>query len=218
MGYDTVIFDLDGTLLDTLDDLMDSCNYALSTIGAPPRTRAEIRCFVGNGIRNLMKLAVPGGEEHPRFEEAYTTMQSWYKAHNQIKTAPYPGVQKLIQTLRKREIPMAVVSNKPDASVQMLMRQWLPEITIGVGEMKGLRRKPARDMVDYALDKLGNPEAHAVYVGDSEVDLATAANAELDCISVTWGFRDRDLLEQKGARQFADTAEELLDLLGANVG
>ena len=216
MGYDTVIFDLDGTLLDTLDDLMDSCNYALSTIGAPARTRAEIRRFVGNGIRNLMKQAVPGGEDHPRFEEVYTTMQSWYRAHNQIKTAPYPGVQELIRTLQKRGVPMAVVSNKPDSSVQILMKQWFPEITVGVGETQGLRRKPERDMVDYALDKLGTPAAHAVYVGDSEVDLATAANAELDCISVTWGFRDRELLEQKGARQFADTAEELLALLEAD--
>lgn len=216
MGYDTVIFDLDGTLLDTLDDLMDSCNYALSTIGAPARTRAEIRRFVGNGIRNLMKQAVPGGEDHPRFEEVYTTMQSWYRAHNQIKTAPYPGVQALIRTLQKRGVPMAVVSNKPDSSVQILMRQWFPEITVGVGETQGLRRKPERDMVDYALDKLGNSAAHAVYVGDSEVDLATAANAELDCISVTWGFRDRELLEQKGARQFADTTEELLALLEAD--
>ncbi len=216
MGYDTVIFDLDGTLLDTLDDLMDSCNYALSTIGEPARTRAEIRRFVGNGIRNLMKQAVPGGEEHPRFEEVYTTMQSWYRAHNQIKTAPYPGVQALIRTLQKRGVPMAVVSNKPDSSVQILMRQWFPEITVGVGETQGLRRKPERDMVDYALDKLGNPAAHAVYVGDSEVDLATAANAGLDCISVTWGFRDRALLEQKGARQFADTTEELLALLEAD--
>ncbi len=216
MGYDTVIFDLDGTLLDTLDDLMDSCNYALSTIGEPARTRAEIRRFVGNGIRNLMKQAVPGGEEHPRFEEVYTTMQNWYRAHNQIKTAPYPGVQALIRTLQKRGVPMAVVSNKPDSSVQILMGQWFPEITVGVGETQGLRRKPERDMVDYALDKLGNPAAHAVYVGDSEVDLATAANAELDCISVTWGFRDRALLEQKGARQFADTTEELLALLEAD--
>ena len=215
MGYDTVIFDLDGTLLDTLDDLMDSCNYALSTIGAPPRTRMEIRRFVGNGIRNLMKLAVPRGEENPQFEAAYTTMQSWYKEHNQIKTAPYPGVQALIRTLREQGVAMAIVSNKPDTSVQILMRQWFPEITIGVGETAGLRRKPERDMVDYALEKLGNPGAHAVYVGDSEVDLATAANAELDCISVTWGFRDRDLLEQKGARQFADTVEALLALLVA---
>ena len=215
MGYDTVIFDLDGTLLDTLDDLMDSCNYALSTIGAPPRTRMEIRRFVGNGIRNLMKLAVPGGEENPQFEAAYTTMQSWYKEHNQLKTAPYPGVQALIRTLREQGVAMAIVSNKPDTSVQILMRQWFPEITIGVGETAGLRRKPERDMVDYALEKLGNPGAHAVYVGDSEVDLATAANAELDCISVTWGFRDRDLLEQKGARQFADTVEALLALLVA---
>lgn len=220
MGYDTVIFDLDGTLLDTLDDLMDSCNYALSTIGAPPRTRAEIRRFVGNGIRNLMKLAVPGGEEHPRFEEAYTTMQSWYKAHNQIKTAPYPGVQKLIQTLRKREIPMAVVSNKPDASVQMLMRQWFPEITIGVGEMKGLRRKPARDMVDYALDKLGNPEAPCGLgggLGGGSWPLPPTGKAGLHFSHL--GLSGPGFARAKGcAGQFADTAEELLDLLGANVG
>lgn len=210
MGYDTVLFDLDGTLLDTLDDLMDSCNHALSTIGAPPRTRQEIRRFVGNGIRNLMRLAVPEGEDNPRFEEAYETMQSWYEEHNQIKTAPYPGVQELIRTLRDRGVPMAVVSNKPDSSVQMLMEQWFPELTVGVGELEGLRRKPERDLVDYALERLGPDHGRVVYVGDSEVDLATAANAELDCISVTWGFRDRELLEERGATCFADTVEELL--------
>ena len=134
MAYDVVIFDLDGTLLDTLDDLMDSCNYALSTIGAPPRTRAEIRRFVGNGIRNLMLQAVPDGADNPKFEQAYETMQTWYKAHNQIKTAPYPGVQRLIRTLKQQGVPMAVVSNKPDASVQMLVEQWFPEITFGLGE------------------------------------------------------------------------------------
>ena len=213
MGYNTVIFDLDGTLLDTLDDLMDSCNYAPSTIGAPSRTKAEIRRFVGNGIRNLMKQAVPGGTEHPQFEVAYTTMQSWYRAHNQIKTAPYAGVQALIRTLQERGITMAVVSNKPDASVQMLMKQWFPEISVGVGETEGLRRKPERDMVDYALEKLGRTGDQAVYVGDSEVDLATAASAELDCISVTWGFRDRELLVQRGAKRFADTVPELLALI-----
>lgn len=213
MGYDVVIFDLDGTLLDTLDDLMDSCNYALSTIGAPPRSRAEIRRFVGNGIRNLMKQAVPNGEHHPQFEQAYETMQTWYRAHNQIKTAPYPGVQELIHTLSEHGVPMAVVSNKPDSSVQSLVAQWFPEVTFGLGERDGLRRKPERDMVDYALQQLGQQGNRAVYVGDSEVDLATAANAELDCISVTWGFRDRALLEKCGAVRFADTAEELLALL-----
>ncbi len=213
MSYDMVIFDLDGTLLDTLDDLMDSCNYALSTIGAPPRTRLEIRRFVGNGILNLMEQAVPDGAQNPQFEAAYTTMQSWYKAHNQIKTAPYDGVQELIRTLKNRGIPMAVVSNKPDSSVQILMKQWFPEITVGVGEKAGLRRKPERDMVDYALQLLGGETGSAVYVGDSEVDLETASNAELDCISVTWGFRDRELLEAKGAKQFANTMDELLALL-----
>ena len=213
MGYDTVLFDLDGTLLDTLDDLMDSCNHALSTIGAPPRTRMEIRRFVGNGIRNLMRLAVPEGEDNPRFEEAYETMQSWYKEHNQIKTAPYPGVQELIRTLRDRGVPMAVVSNKPDSSVQMLMEQWFPELTVGVGELEGLRRKPERDLVDYALKRLGEDNGQVVYVGDSEVDLATAANAELPCISVTWGFRDREVLEAGGADCFVDTVEELLEVI-----
>lgn len=213
MAYDVVIFDMDGTLLDTLDDLMDSCNYALSTIGAPPRTREEIRRFVGNGIRNLMLQAVPDGEDNPKFEQAYETMQTWYKAHNQIKTAPYPGVQQLIRTLSQQGVPMAVVSNKPDSSVQMLVQQWFPEITFGLGEKEGLRRKPERDMVDYAIAQLGQTGKRAVYVGDSEVDLATAANAGLDCISVTWGFRDRALLVERGAKQFADTAEELLRLI-----
>ena len=170
MAYDVVIFDLDGTLLDTLDDLMDSCNYALSTIGALPRTRAEIRRFVGNGIRNLMLQAVPDGADNPKFEQAYETMQTWYKAHNQIKTAPYPGVQRLIRTLKQQGVPMAVVSNKPDASVQMLVEQWFPEITFGLGEREGLRRKPERDMVDYAIAQLGQTGKKTVYVGDSEVD------------------------------------------------
>ena len=214
MAYDVVVFDLDGTLLDTLDDLMDSCNYALSTIGAPPRTWAEIRRFVGNGIRNLMLQAVPDGEANPKFEQAYETMQTWYKAHNQIKTAPYPGVQQLIRTLSQQGVPMAVVSNKPDSSVQMLVQQWFPEITFGLGEKEGLRRKPERDMVDYALELRCAPD-DTVYVGDSEVDLATAANAGLDCISVTWGFRDRELLEKRGAMRFADTTEELLELIRA---
>ena len=217
MAYDVVIFDLDGTLLDTLDDLMDSCNYALSTIGAPPRTRAEIRRFVGNGIRNLMLQAVPDGADNPKFEQAYETMQTWYKAHNQIKTAPYPGVQRLIRTLKQQGVPMAVVSNKPDASVQMLVEQWFPEITFGLGEREGLRRKPERDMVDYAITQLGQTGKKTVYVGDSEVDLTTAANAGLDCISVTWGFRDRALLVERGAKQFADTAEELLRQVWVNL-
>ena len=198
MAYDVVIFDLDGTLLDTLDDLMDSCNYALSTIGAPPRTRAEIRRFVGNGIRNLMLQAVPDGEANPKFEQAYETMQTWYKAHNQIKTAPYPGVQQLIRTLSQQGVPMAVVSNKPDSSVQMLVEQWFPEITFGLGEKEGLRRKPERDMVDYAIAQLGQTGKKAVYVGDSEVDLATAANAGLDCISSRDNLRHK---EREGDRR-----------------
>ena len=213
MRYKAILFDMDGTLLDTLTDMADAVNHILSVHGWPLRTTEEVRAFVGNGARRLMERAVPPEVTGGDFEAVLAEYRDWYQTHNCVATAPYPGIPALLAALAKAGIKTSVVSNKPDASVQMLVEQWFPEITFGLGEREGLRRKPERDMVDYAIAQLGQTGKKTVYVGDSEVDLTTAANAGLDCISVTWGFRDRALLVERGAKQFADTAEELLRLI-----
>lgn len=211
MAYDTIIFDLDGTLLDTLDDLWDSCNHALVFAGLPERTRDEVRRFVGNGIVRLMEQAVPNGRENPAFETALQENQSWYRTHNRIKTAPYAGVVELIQELSARGYALAVVSNKPDTSVKPLVKEYFGEwIPVAIGERPTVRRKPAPDTVLQALHELGKEKSSAVYVGDSEVDIATAKNAGLDCISVTWGFRSREELDAAGATVYIDTPWEIL--------
>jgi phosphoglycolate phosphatase len=214
MTYDTVIFDLDGTLLDTLEDLKDSCNYALAQVGAPARTLEEVRQFVGNGIGRLIELALPGGKENPDFDKALAIMQEYYKNHNQIKTAPYPGVLDMLVQIKELGLSMAVVTNKPDSSAKPLVEEYfLGMIPVAIGEREGVRRKPAPDTVEEALRILGKEKRTAVYVGDSEVDLATARNSGLDCISVTWGFRDRAMLEREGATMYAETPEDVLKLL-----
>jgi phosphoglycolate phosphatase len=214
MTYDTVIFDLDGTLLDTLEDLKDSCNYALAQVGAPARTLEEVRQFVGNGIGRLIELALPGGKENPDFDKALAIMQEYYKTHNQIKTAPYPGVLDMLVQIKELGLSMAVVTNKPDSSAKPLVEEYfLGMIPVAIGEREGVRRKPAPDTVEEALRILGKEKRTAVYVGDSEVDLATARNSGLDCISVTWGFRDRAMLEREGAAMYAETPEDVLKLL-----
>lgn len=214
MAFETVIFDLDGTLLDTLDDLMNACNYALRHIGVPQRSREEVRAFVGNGLARLMELAVPGGRDNPRYDEALSTIQAYYKAHNQEKTAPYPGILALVEELTVRGIAVAVVSNKPDSSVKPLAAHYFNGMfPVAIGERPGVRRKPAPDSVFEALKELGKDASTAVYVGDSEVDVATARNAGIPCISVTWGFRDRATLEAAGATMYAHTPEEVLKWL-----
>lgn len=214
MRYNTVIFDLDGTLLDTLDDLMNSCNYSLAQVGAPVLTKDQVRRFVGNGLARLIELALPGGREDPRFDRTLAIMQEYYKAHNQIKTAPYAGIPELIEKLREMGVAMAVVSNKPDTSVKPLTKEYFGEaFSVAIGERPGVRRKPAPDTVDEALRELGRDKSTAVYVGDSEVDLATARNAGMDCISVTWGFRDRETLDAAGGTMYANTPEEVVKWL-----
>ncbi|MCD7829085.1 MAG: HAD family hydrolase [Clostridiales bacterium] len=214
MNYNTVIFDLDGTLLDTLDDLADSLAHTLKEVGAPALTRAQVRRYVGNGMARLIELALPGGRDDPRYDRTLETMQTYYKAHNQIKTAPYPGVLDLIGELRRRGYALAVVSNKPDSSVKPLVRFYFGDaIPVAIGQRPDVRRKPAPDAVEEALRQLGRDRAEAVYVGDSEVDLATARNAGMDCISVTWGFRDRDVLDREGATRYANTPAEVLNWL-----
>lgn len=214
MYEQAILFDLDGTLLDTLDDLADACNYALRSVGAPERTRGEVRAFVGNGLGRLLERALPGGRAHPRYAEALTTLQAYYQSHNQVKTQPYEGIPELLTALRDRGALLGVVSNKPDPSVKQLCARYFPGLfPVAIGEQPGVRRKPAPDTVLTALRALGADAESAVYIGDSEVDLKTAENAGLPCVSVTWGFREPETLLEAGAEVLAASPEELLALL-----
>jgi phosphoglycolate phosphatase len=213
--YNTVIFDLDGTLLNTLEDLTDAVNFALESCAMPKRTIEEVRQFVGNGIRKLMLRAVPRGEENADFERAYQLFQQYYKVHCNDKTKPYPGIIELLDELKKQGYHLAIVSNKADFGVKELQEIYFKEyITTAIGEKEGIRKKPAPDTVEQALRELGMTKEAAIYVGDSDVDIQTAKNAGLPCISVTWGFRSREFLEEHGAECFADDTEQLLQLLG----
>ena len=210
--YNTFIFDLDGTLLNTLDDLAASVNYALRTHGMPERTLDEVRSFVGNGVRLLMERAIPEGAANPRFEETFATFRAYYMEHSLDTTRPYDGIPEMIHTLKQRGCRLAVVSNKFYAATQELIRHFFPEITVAIGEheAEGIRKKPAPDTVFEALRQLEVGKEKAVYVGDSDVDLQTACNSGLPCISVLWGFRDHDFLLAHGATTFISRPEELL--------
>ena len=211
--YNTYIFDLDGTLLDTLTDLAASTNYALRTHGMPEHTIDEVRRFVGNGVRKLMERAVPDGTDNPLFDEAFATFRQHYMEHSLDTTRPYEGVPEMLAALKAKGCHLAVVSNKMMAATQELCRHFFPEtieVAIGENEAEGIRKKPAPDTVIAALRQLGVGEEGAVYVGDSDVDIATARNSNLPCISVLWGFRDRDFLLQHGAKTFISAPSELL--------
>jgi phosphoglycolate phosphatase len=211
MKYQYVIWDLDGTLLDTLEDLAASTNAALTQFGMPLRTVDEVRQFVGNGVRRLMAQAVPQGEENPAFEAVFQAFKQHYAIHNQEKTDLYPGIAELLRSLRERGMKMAVVSNKVDSAVQALIPCYLEGLLdYAIGEKEPLRRKPNPDMVWAALQALGvTSVTEAVYVGDSEVDVLTARNAGLSCIGVSWGFREKQVLVDAGAECIADTVEAL---------
>lgn len=212
--YKAVIFDLDGTLLDTLEDLKDSVNYALGNAGMPLRSLEEVRTFVGNGVRRLMELAVPFGEENPEFAKVFEEFKKHYALHCNDKTAPYPHIMELLSELKARGYQMAVVSNKFYGAVQELRKLYFEGyIETAIGEKEGIRRKPAKDTVAAALRELGVDKEDAVYVGDSEVDIATAANAGMDCIAVAWGFRTREEQEKAGGRVFADDPMDIIDIL-----
>ena len=205
--YKTFIFDLDGTLLDTLQDLANSVNYALRQHGMPEHTIDDIRRFVGNGVRLLMERAVPDGARNPQFEAAFATFRQYYMQHSLDTTRPYDGIPELIHELKNRGCQMAVVSNKMMAATQELVRHFFPDIPVAIGEHEaaGIRKKPAPDTVFEALRQLAvRQELNAVYVGDSDVDIETARNSGLPCISVLWGFRDRDFLVAHGATTFAE--------------
>lgn len=221
------VFDLDGTLLDTLDDLHAAVCRALVRAAMPPRTREEIRAFVGDGVELLIRRAVPADlAKSPDGEEKIRTVladfKADYAANCTVATAPYAGIPSLLDALRAAGVRIAVVSNKFDAATKALCRQYFGDrvdVAVGEREADGIRKKPAPDTVFEALDALGalsalsDLDARIFYIGDSEVDVETAKNAGIPCISVTWGFRDEDLLLARGANLFASTPDEVLRIL-----
>lgn len=212
--YNTIIWDMDGTLLNTLDDLADSVNTALAEFGQPLRTRSEIRSFIGNGVMRLVELSVPGGKKHPQFEEIFSFFKSFYDHNYTNKTKPYAGLDKVLPELKKRGYRMAIVSNKVDSALKKLADQYFFDtINIAIGDSEGFRRKPYPDKVFEALRRLSATPDQTVYIGDTEVDIATAENAGIDCICVSWGYRDRQELLCSGAKVIVDTPEELAELL-----
>lgn len=213
MKYTTILFDLDGTLLDTLDDLTDAVNRTLARYGLPCRSHAEVRNFVGNGAKRLMELAT-GGQQPEAFDAILADYKADYAANCRVHTAPYPGVTGLLDTLAAQGYQLGIVSNKPDDAVKALQCEFFPDsIQVAVGESAGIRRKPAPDTLLAAMRQLGAAPDATVYIGDSEVDIETARNAGVPCISVSWGFRDRDVLLAHGAECIVDTCAQLLPLL-----
>lgn len=213
---DTVIFDLDGTLLDTLDDLTGSVQYALGQMGFPARTRDEVRSFVGNGIAVLINKSVPAGTEEAKIQETLQIFKKHYGEHCNDKTGPYPGIEDLIDLLQKNNIKMAIVSNKADFATKELARIYFKgriPVAIGEKESEGIRKKPAPDTVFKSLELLESKVEDAVYVGDSEVDIATAKNAGMDLILCSWGFRDVDYLKAQGGDMIIDRPEEVLSII-----
>lgn len=209
MKIKTVIFDLDGTLLDTIGDLAAAVNYGLRSHGYPERTVDEVRRFVGNGVRNLILRSLNGAET-PDFNEVFADFKKYYSEHNAVLTVPYPGITELLRVLKDNGIGTAIVSNKYDTAVKALNVHYFGDlIPVAIGEKEGVSRKPAPDSVLLAMKELNADPASTVYVGDSEVDVETAKNASLPCLTVTWGFRDREILRSAGAETFFDTADEL---------
>lgn len=210
MKYKLAIFDMDGTILDTLVDLANAVNHALAEKNLPQRSLMEIRSYLGNGMLNLIRLSAPKGASDAEISELKDIFTNYYKAHCAENTKPYAGILELIAELRAQGVKTAVVSNKPDFGVQLLVKEHFPtSFDFAVGEKEGIAKKPAPDSVNAVLEKLNISRKDAVYIGDSEVDYATGKNAEMDDIIVTWGFRDEDYLQSLGAKTIVHTMEEL---------
>ena len=210
MGYKAVLFDMDGTLLDTLEDLCDSTNHALRQMGYPPRGIGEIRRFIGNGAEKQIRRAVPEGTSEEKIMETLAAFRAYYQDHCQIKTKVYDGLLDMLSEVKEKGVKMAVVSNKPDAAVKKLNKEYFGDrLDYAIGPSDGVRCKPYPDMAEEALKALGVEKKDAVFVGDSEVDVQTGLNAGLDVIAVSWGFRSRDVVIEAGASKIADDAGEL---------
>ena len=203
-----ILFDLDGTLQDTLDDLTDAVNHVLAQLGYPLRSREEMRRFVGNGAARQLQQSVPEGEP---WEQALELYLPYYNTHCRIKTAPYPGIPDALTALRE-QYPVAIVSNKPDAATKALCAEFFPGIH-AMGQRDGCPRKPAPDMILQAMREIGVDRC--IYVGDSEVDILTAGNAQVPCLSVLWGFRDREELVKAGGQHFCAEPSKLAETVNA---
>lgn len=215
-NYDTVIFDLDGTLLNTLEDLADAVNFVLKQHGYPDRTLEEVRHFVGNGIRKLMERAVPENVAGTEFETIFEEFRSYYTEHCQIKTQAYDGIMPLLEALYAENIAMAIVSNKNHNAVCELNHIYFEQyIKTAIGQRDGVRKKPAPDTVYETLKELGKTTEKALYVGDSDVDYMTAQNAGMDCVLVSWGFRTEEELRECKPKAMIRHPKELLDLFSA---
>lgn len=230
MEKKAIIWDLDGTLMDTIEDLKNAVNYALSINGMKTRSLDEVRRFVGNGVRRLVELAVPESMERGKkdmglFEKVFADFKSYYVAHCQDNTGLYEGIADTLDILKRRGFKMAVVSNKLQQGVTELVNSYIRTVgkndairlsdfmLVSIGEHPEVARKPAPDMVLKAMEGLGVTKEETVYIGDSEVDVATARNSGLSCISVLWGFRDKNFLQEHGADTFASTPHEIVTLL-----
>lgn len=214
MKYKAVIFDMDGTILNTLEDLTNATNYSLRQFGMPERSLEEVRMFVGNGIRKLVERAVPAGTPKEKIDQILDVFLEYYEIHSADNTSPYPGILELVEKLKKSGIKTAVSTNKADVPAQELGREYFNGIfDLIVGQQDGLKVKPAPDSVNKILSILDIQKKDAIYIGDSDVDVQTAKNSGLDFIGVSWGFRGREFLEKNGAKNIVDNANEILDLV-----
>ena len=211
---DTIIFDLDGTLINSLEDLKVSVNYALYGFKYPKQTLEMVRNNVGNGVEKLIERSLPNGKENPNFEVCLSIFKEHYAKHMDVNTKPYPHILETLATLKTKGYKLAVVSNKFDAAVKPLCKKYFKTlIDVAIGQEKDTKKKPAPDTVYIALDELDSKAENAVFIGDSEVDIQTAKNANIDCISVSWGYKTKEFLEQNGASIIIDTPFELLNYL-----
>lgn len=217
MKFDTIIFDLDGTLLNTLFDLKESTNFALKKYGYPEKTIDEVRMFVGNGVAKLIERALPDGINNPAYKNCLEDFKKDYKIRMYDHTAPYEGILEMLEKLNAAGIKTAVVSNKFDAAVKELCKKYFGKrIPVAIGESENVKKKPAPDSVLRAMDLLHAKKNKTIYCGDSDVDVQTAKNSGLPCIGVSWGFRDKALLEKEGADYIVNSPNELISLLLEN--
>ncbi len=213
MSWDSYIFDLDGTLLNTLEDLSLSLNFALKKYGLPQKDEKQVKFMVGSGVRRLVELAVEDENKNPFFQEVFSTFMTHYLEHSMDNTRPYPGIIQMLKGLKDRGKKMAIVSNKAHKATEALAKNFFSEyISVAIGETPKIKRKPSPDTIFEAMRLLGAKKSSTIYVGDSDVDIMTAKNSGIESISVLWGFRDRDFLLSHGAKRLISSPKELLEI------